>query len=70
MKILTTKKRNTAKKQMGFFDLGFTLAFLALSGAFAYSVAPDQEDRVAAQEPKTEVMANLETGNESVELYK
>ncbi len=64
------KVRNTAKQQKGFFDLGFSLAFLALSGAFAYSIAPDQDDRVAVQEPKIEVVANLETGNESVDPYK
>ena len=64
------KKRNSAKHQMGFFDLGFTLAFLALSGAFAYSVAPDRDDKVAMQEPQIEVVANLEPGNENVDLYE
>ena len=59
------KKRNTAKQQMGFFDLGISLAILALSGAFAYAVAPDQDDRFAVQEPQIEVVANLEIGNEN-----
>jgi len=64
------KKRNTAKQQMGFFDLGFSLALLALSGAFAYTITPDQDDSVAVQEPQIEVVANLESGNEKVDLYE
>jgi hypothetical protein len=64
------KKRNTAKQQMGFFDLGFSLAMLALSGAFAYAATPDQADKVAVQEPRIEVVATLETGSENVELYE
>jgi hypothetical protein len=59
------KKRNTAKQQKGFFDLGFTLAFLALSGTFAYAVTPDQDDRVAQQEPQIEVVASLEAGQQN-----
>ena len=54
------KKRNTAKQQKGFFDLGISLAVLALSGAFAYAVTPDEGDRVAQQEPQIEVVASLE----------
>ncbi len=41
------KKRSTAKQQKGFFDLGFSLAVLALAGAFAYAATPDQDDRIA-----------------------
>jgi hypothetical protein len=63
-------KRNTAKQQKGFFDLGFSLAILALFGAFAYAVTPDQDARVAAQEAQTEVVANLEPGNENRGLYQ
>lgn len=54
------KKRNTAKQQTGFFDLGFSLAFLALSGAFAYAMTSDQDDRVAVQEPQIELVANYQ----------
>ena len=54
------KKRNTAKQQTGFFDLGFSLVFLALSGAFAYAMTPDQDDRVVAQEPQIELAANYQ----------
>ena len=54
------KKRNTAKQQKGFFDLGISLAVLALSGTFAYAVTPDEGDRVAQQEPQIEVVASLE----------
>lgn len=64
------KKRNTAKQQKGFFDLGFSLAVLALFGAFAYAVTPDQDARVAAHETQTEVVANLEPGNENRGLYR
>jgi len=64
------KKRNTAKQQKGFFDLGFSLAVLALSGAIAYAATPDQDDRVAVQEPQIEVVANLDSGNKSVDLYE
>jgi len=56
------KKRNTAKQQMGFFDLGFSLAVLALSGAFAYAMTPDQDDKVAVQEPQIKVVANYQEG--------
>ena len=70
MKVSTMKKRETAKHQMGFFDLGFSLALLALSGSFAYATTPDEDNKVAAQEPQLEVVANLDTGNKSVNLYK
>ncbi|MDH3635348.1 MAG: hypothetical protein OES20_11660 [Gammaproteobacteria bacterium] len=56
------KKRNTAKQQKGFFDLGFSLAILALFGAFAYAVTPDQDARVAVQQPQIEVVANYQEG--------
>lgn len=56
------KKRNTAEQQKGFFDLGFSLAVLALSGTIAYAATPDQDDRVAMQEPKTEVVAHYQEG--------
>ena len=59
------KKRNTAKQQKGFFDLGISLAVLALSGTFAYAVTPDQGDRVAQQEPQIEVVASLEAGKQN-----
>ena len=64
------KKRNTAKHQLGFFDLGFSLAVLALFGTFAYAVTPDQDDKVAVQEPQIKVVANLEPGNENRGLYQ
>jgi hypothetical protein len=64
------KKRNTAKQQEGFFDLGFSLAVLALAGTFAYAATPDQDDRIAVQEPQIEVVANIESGSERVDLYK
>ena len=64
------KKHNTAKQQKGFFDLGFSLAVLALTGTFTYAATPDQADRTASQEPQIEVAANLEPGNESANLYK
>ena len=54
------KKRNTTQQQKGFFDLGFSLAVLALSGAIAYAATPDQDDRVAAQESQIEVVANYQ----------
>jgi hypothetical protein len=64
------KKRNTAKQHKGFFDLGFSLALLAMAGAFTYAATPDQDDRIAVQEPQIKVVANLESGNERVDLYK
>ena len=64
------KKHNTAKQQKGFFDLGFLLALLALTGAFVYAATPDQDDSIAVQELQIEVVANLESGNETVNLYK
>lgn len=62
MKISTMKKRDTTKHQMGFFDLGFSLALLALFGSFAYAITPDRDDRVAVQEPQIEVVANYQEG--------
>ena len=64
------KKRNTTNQQKGFFDLGFSLALLSLTGAFTYAATPDQDDRIVVQEPQIEVVANLESGNESVDLYE
>jgi len=55
---------------MGFFDLGFSLALLALCGAFTYAVTPGEDDRAAVQEQQLEARANLDTGNESAYLYK
>ena len=43
---------------------------LALSGAIAYAATPDQGDRTAVQEPQIEVVANLDSGNKSVDLYE
>ena len=54
------KKRHTAMQQMGFFDLGFSLALLALSGAFAYAMTSDEDDRVAVQEPQIVVVASTQ----------
>jgi hypothetical protein len=56
------KKRNTVKQQKGFFDLGFSLAILALFSAFAYTATPDQDATVAVQQPQTEVVANYQEG--------
>ena len=64
------KKRNTTSQQKGFFDLGFSLALLSLTGAFTYAATPDQDDRIVVQEPQIEVVANLESANESVDLYE
>ena len=63
-------KRNKAKQQKGFFDLGFSLAILALFGTFAYAITPDKGAMAAAQEAQTEVVANLEPGNENRGLYQ
>jgi len=52
---------------MGFFDLGFSLVILALSGISAYAITPDHDDSIAAQEAQIEVVASLEAGNESVD---
>ena len=60
------KKSNRAKQQKGFFDLGFSLVVLALSGALAYAVTPDQEDRFAAQEPQVELAANYQNPDGTV----
>ena len=60
------KKRKTEKQQKGFFDLGISLALLALSGTFAYAVTPDQGDKVAQQDPQIEVVASLEAGKQIV----
>ncbi len=56
-------KNRKKTKQQGFFDLGLSLAILALSGAFAYAVAPEQDDRLAAQDPQTQVVAENTTSN-------
>jgi len=56
------KKHNTAKQQKGFFDLGFSLVILALSGASIYAVTPDQDASVAVQQPQIEVVAIYQEG--------
>ena len=61
-------KHNTTKRQKGFFDLGFSLAILALSGAFAYAVTPDSEATAVAQDTQIEITANLETENGNIDL--
>ncbi len=57
------KQQNGAKQQKGYFDFGISVAILALSGLFAYSVSPDKDTSVAEQESPIEVAVNLETGN-------
>ncbi len=57
------KNRKKTKQQRGFFDLGLSVAILALSGAFAYTVAPEQDDRLATQDPQTEVVAEVTTSS-------
>ena len=63
-------KHNTTKGQKGFFDLGISVAILALSGLFAYAVTPDQDDGMTMQETQVEVVANLETGSKSVDIHE
>lgn len=60
--------RNKTKRQQGFFDLGLSLAILTLSGAIAYTAIPEQEDGLAAQDPQTEVVAEIATGNGQSDL--
>lgn len=64
------KKSNTTKQQKGFFDFGFSLAVLALSGAFAYAATPAEEDRTATQDPQIQVVANLQADNKSLYLQR
>jgi len=59
------KKSNRVRQQKGFFDLGFSLVVLALSGAVAYTVTPQQEDRLAVQEPQIELVANYQNSDET-----
>ena len=63
------KKHNTTKRQKGFFDAGISVAILALSGLFAYAVAPDDNAEIAVQEAQVEVVANLETDNRVIDLH-
>ena len=64
------KKHDTAKQQRGFFDLGFSLAVLALSGTLAYSATPEQDDKIAVEDPQIEVVTSLETANTNVDIYQ
>lgn len=57
------QKHKTATQQKGFFDLGFSLAVLALSGTIAYAVTPAEEDRTAAQDTQIEVAAGHSADN-------
>lgn len=54
------KKSNTAQQQRGFFDFGFSLAILALTGAFAVATTPAEDDEVAPRDAQVEVLVNLE----------
>ena len=60
-------KRNTEKRQKGYFDLGISVAILALSGLFAYASTPEKEQVANVQEPQIEVVANLEAGTETLD---
>ena len=60
--------RNKTRRQQGFFDLGLSLAILTLSGAVAYAAVPEQDDRLAAQDPQTEVVAEITTGAGETDL--
>ena len=62
------KNRKKTTQQHGFFDLGLSVAILALSGAFAYAVTPDQDDRLAAQDPQIEVVAEVTTRTGDTDL--
>ena len=62
------KKHDAAKRHAGFFDLGFSMAVLALAGVFAYAVTPGDDARAAAQDPQIEVVANLETAERYFDL--
>ena len=64
------RKHNTTKQQKGFFDLGFSIAVLALSGTLAYSATPERDDKVAAEAPQIEVVTSLETANTNVDIYQ
>ena len=64
------RKHNTTKQQRGFFDLGFSMAILALSGTLAYSATPEQDDMVAVEDPQIEVVTSLETANTNVDIYQ
>lgn len=57
------KNSNATNKQKGFFDLGLSLAVLALSGTLAYAATPNQEDRTAQQDSQVEVVADVERGH-------
>ena len=64
------RKHNTAKQQRGFFDLGLSMAVLALSGTLAYSATPEQDDKVAVEDPQIEVVTSLESANTNVDIYQ
>ncbi|TNF90956.1 MAG: hypothetical protein JSU67_10795 [Gammaproteobacteria bacterium] len=64
------RKHNKAKQQRGFFDLGFSMAVLALTGTLAYSATPEQDEKVAVEDPQIEVITGLETANTNVDIYQ
>ena len=62
------KKSHGVKQQKGFFDLGFSLAVLALSGAFAVATTPAEDDDATVRDPQIEVVTEIETGNGNLDF--
>lgn len=58
-----TRKYNTTKRQTGFFDLGMSLAILAIAGGFALSINHEQEDNKAAQQDSVKMEAKLQSSS-------
>ena len=59
-----------AKRQKGFFDLGISLAILAIGGTLSYATTPNQDERAATHQSITEVVATIEAGNDNRSVYE
>ncbi len=45
-------KHNPCKRQSGFFDLGISLAILAISSGVALTINHEQDEKIVAQQTK------------------
>ncbi len=58
-----TRKYKSTKRQFGFFDLGISLAILAITGGVALSTNHIQDKKIAAQQDSVTMEANLQSSS-------
>ena len=64
----TMKKRNTTKKQSGFFDLGLSLLILAVAGGSVYFAEQEQAEKYAQQQENSTPAVNRQSATTLAEM--